>query len=173
MIRLERLWPIVAAVVLFGSIPAVAGHKPKSKAEMEATRKEITKVSDSAYAVFEKAVATSDANLLTSFFVDTAGVVMPDQNSITGLGNIRSKVPLLLRIVGGAKMDIKRTSMRVMDTVDLARDAGTFTLTRKLEDGGTWKFYGVHTLFWKKTGDGPWKLDRAFLGEDPRHKGQQ
>jgi len=151
-------------------MPALVAAEPPSIGETDQTAEvaAITKVSDSAYAAFEKAVATSDVNLLLSFFVDTAGVVMPDMNSLQGLENIRKRAPLLMRIVGGGKMEITRTSMRLREDGIIARDAGDFTVTRRLEDGTTWRFDGNHTLFWKKSGDGVWKLDRAFIGEDTR-----
>jgi len=165
MIRLYRLGVLAALL-----IPAlVAADTPrKTGKDQTAVTAAVTKVSDSAYAVFKKAVATSNADLLVSFFVDTAGVVMPDENTLTGLDNIRKRAPLLLRIVGGGTMEMERTSMRVQEDGLLARDAGTFTVTRKLDNGGTWRFDGLHTLFWKRTEGGPWKLDRAFIAENPR-----
>ena len=168
MVRLYRLSSFTVVMLiglLAGSAFAQSGSKPDSSAELAT----ITKISDSAYATFKKAVATTDVNLLLSFFIDTSGVVMPDLNAIQGLDNIRKRAPLLMRVVAGGKLEIKRETMRLREDGLLARDAGKFTVTKKLEDGSTWRFDGTHTLFWKKI-DGVWKLDRVFIGEDPRPK---
>jgi ketosteroid isomerase-like protein len=167
MIRLYR-FGLLAAVLLLGLV--AAGPQPGTESDQTAEVAAITKISDSAYAVFKKAVATSDVDLLLSFFIDTSGVVMPDMNALQGLANIRKRAPLLMRVVGGGKMEITRESMRLHENGQLARDAGTFTVTRKLEDGSTWKFNGTQTLLWKKTAEGVWKLDRAFIGENLRPK---
>lgn len=165
MIRLYRL-VLLVALLIPGLVAADSSQKTKK--DNSAAVAAVTKVSDSAQAVFRKAVATSNVDQLLSFFVDTAGVVMPDKNSLQGLDNIRKRAPLLMRIVGGGTMVMERTSMRVQEDGLFARDAGTFAVTRKLDNGGTWRFDGLYTLFWKKTDDGPWKLDRAFLAENPR-----
>jgi ketosteroid isomerase-like protein len=163
------LTALVLSAVLFLVFTAPVGAQTSQQQEKKAAElAAITKVSDSAYGVFKKAIATSDIDLLLSFFVDTGGVVMPDMQGLLGLDNIRKSAPTLMRVVGGGDLEIQRESMRLRDELDVARDAGTFTVTRTMEDGSVWRFDGLHTLFWKKTADGVWKLDRAFIGENPR-----
>lgn len=170
MVRFHRLG-LPAAILIVGLISTTVLAQSDSKPDQSAEEALVTRTSDSAHAVFKKAVATTDVNLLLSFFIDTSGVVMPDLKAIQGLENIRKRAPLLMRVVSGGNLEIVRESLRMKEDGLIARDAGNFTVTKKLEDGGTWKFDGVYTLFWKKTADGTWKIDRAFLGENPKAKG--
>ena len=164
---------LLLSAVLFVVFTVPAGAQTSQQEEKKAAElAAITKVSDSAYGVFKKAIATSDIDLLLSFFVDTGGVVMPDMQGLLGLDNIRKSAPTLMRVVGGGDLEIHRESMRLRDELDVARDAGTFTLTRTMEDGNVWRFDGLHTLFWKKSPDGVWQLDRAYIGENPRARRQ-
>jgi len=159
---------MMAAVFFLAAVPArPQADDAKSQAKAQ-DLKTITSVSDSACQMFNKAVAQSDPDLLLSLFLDTAGVVMPDMNSLTGLQELRRRAPLLMAVIGGGKLEMTRSNIRVHDSLDIARDAGYFTLDRKLEDGGNWKFNGYYTLFWKKTEGGIWKIDRAFIGERKR-----
>jgi ketosteroid isomerase-like protein len=165
----RALCAIAFAAVFFSIASApVSAQDSDLEAKKQAAMEEMTKVSDSAYGVFKEAVATSDIDLLLSFFVDTGGVVMPDMKGLLGLDNIRKSAPTLMRVVGGGDLEMKRESIRIRDELDVARDAGRFTVSRQMEDGGTWKFEGLHTLFWVKSEDGTWKLDRAYIGENPR-----
>ena len=73
--------------------------------------------------------------------------------------------PLLMQTVGGAELITSRLKIEfIMDHTDLVREAGGYTLTRKVEGGEGFEWKGNYTVYWRLR-EGEWVMERVFISK--------
>lgn len=155
--RFRCLW---LAVSLLMGYTAVEAQTPVPGQNVD-----VKKQADSIAAVVGSALLNKDSALLVSIFSDTVGILMPGKKTLTGKGSVAKYASLLFKTVGGGKLETKRTAAeKIKGYTDLAREAGTYTLTKKSDTGQAQVWKGQYTVYWRFR-ENTWLIERLFVSD--------
>ena len=123
----------------------------------------VRKQADSITTVIGTALAQQDTALLASALSDTVGIVLPGNKKLDSKAKAVKYFPLLMQTVGGGKLEKTRLAIeKIAGYESLAREAGTYRLTRVSEAGVTQEWRGQYTIYWKRN-DTELVIERLFV----------
>ncbi|MEW5796670.1 MAG: DUF4440 domain-containing protein [Candidatus Zixiibacteriota bacterium] len=157
--RLKPQWLAVCLLALYASGAA----QSKSPDKLAAVKAE----ADSIAVIIGAALAQKDSVLLASALSDTVGIVLPGDKKLDSKAKAARYFWLLMKTVGGSKLERTRTAIEpIAGHADLAREAGAYRLSRTSEAGVTEEWRGKYTVYWRRSGDGGWMIERLFVTKD-------
>jgi len=121
--------------------------------------------SDSLLSTVVTALADSDSALLASIFIDSVDVLMPGNKPLSGKRMVTKYIPLFFRTYGGGELKTRRLNLDpVRDYDDVVREAGQYTVTRRIDSTQTQRFTGHYTAYWGRR-DSTWVIERLFIAD--------
>jgi len=160
MALINRSTPILLLAMLL-----LAASGAQAQAEKDDPLAPVRTCSDSLLATAVTALANSDSALLASIFIDSVGMLMPGNKPLSGKQIVTKYFPLFFRNCGGGELTTTRLQIDpVRDYDDIVREAGQYTVTRRIDSTQTQRFTGHYTVYWGRR-DSTWVIERLFIAD--------
>lgn len=121
--------------------------------------------SDSLLSIVVTALANSDSASLASILIDSVGVLMPGNKPLSGKDMVTKYFPLFFSTCGGGELTTTRLQIDpVRDYDDVVREAGQYTVIRRIDSSQTQRLTGHYTAYWGRR-DSTWVIERLFIAD--------
>lgn len=150
-----RTGPTATCVSLWlALIIGFAAARPCQANDLE----DVTAASDSLRTILASALADEDSDRLASLFTEDGAVITPTGRVVKGRLTLKTSAALLFMTMGGGEIEIKRSSISLIDHT--AYETGQFVFRRSGDKADkTWQ--GSYTAVWKREA-GQWKIAVAM-----------
>jgi ketosteroid isomerase-like protein len=121
---------------------------------------------DSANSNFSSSFSKGDAHAMASFYTDSATVLPPNMDTVSGRNSIEKFWYGYIKMGNG---DIKLTTSDLFGSGNLAVETGVYNLNIQPQGMELIQDHGKYLVVWQKQGDGSWKMIRDMWSSNIPH----